>query len=306
MFVLTIHQDSPNTLNGGYPQQANQNQGRGFFSAPSRGTTGGLVRGLSSSFDDHWSQPRLFYNSLTAVEQQFLINAIRFETSNLKSTDVKQNVLGQLNRISHDIAVRVASAIGLEAPAPDDTYYHDNTTAGISITNETLPSVTAFKVGILATLTSNNSANALDSATTDLAAALTAAGLTPIIVAERLTPDGAVGKTYSATDATDFDALVITSSASGAGLFSSTPTLSPLYPPQRPLLVASASFLFGKPLAYLGSDAPAEALVVGAGLDPETQEGVYASADVEKLTQDLVAGLKTFKFTGRYPVDPSS
>ncbi|KAJ4304333.1 hypothetical protein N0V88_001946 [Collariella sp. IMI 366227] len=59
-----------------------------------------LVRALSPTFDDHWSQPRLFYNSLTPVEQQFLINAIRFETSHVKSATVKQNVLTQLNRFT--------------------------------------------------------------------------------------------------------------------------------------------------------------------------------------------------------------
>lgn len=99
-------------MNGGFPQQADQNNGRGYFNAPSRSTSGRLVRGLSSTFDDHWSQPRLFYNSLLPVEQQFLINAIRFETSHLQSAEVKKNVLLQLNRISNDIAVRVATALG--------------------------------------------------------------------------------------------------------------------------------------------------------------------------------------------------
>lgn len=294
-------QDSPNTLNGGYPQQATQNTGRGYFNAPSRGTSGRLVRGLPPSFDDHWSQVRLFYNSLTAAEQQFLINAIRFETSHLQSAAVKQNVLTQLNRVSNDVAARVATALGLEAPAPDATYYHDNTTAGISITNETLPTVATLTVGILATTKNGNGTSAMSQAAA-LKERLTAEGLVPTVVAESLA--AGVDKTYSAADATDFDAVVVTSGADAAGLFSLSATggLSPLYPPLRPLQVASSAFLFGKPVAYYGGAAPSDALVA-AGLDPRA-DGMYASADMETLATGVVDGLKTYKFTARYPLDP--
>ncbi|KAI4869441.1 CATB protein [Hypoxylon rubiginosum] len=292
---------SPNTLNGGYPQQATQNTGRGYFNAPSRGTSGRLVRGLPPSFDDHWSQVRLFYNSLTAAEQQFLINAIRFETSHLQSAAVKQNVLTQLNRVSNDVAARVATALGLEAPAPDATYYHDNTTAGISITNETLPTVATLTVGILATTKNGNGTSAMSQAAA-LKERLTAEGLVPTVVAESLA--AGVDKTYSAADATDFDAVVVTSGADAAGLFSLSATggLSPLYPPLRPLQVASSAFLFGKPVAYYGGAAPSDALVA-AGLDPRA-DGMYASADMETLATGVVDGLKTYKFTARYPLDP--
>jgi catalase len=87
---------SPNTLNKGSPKQATKSQGRGFMTAPNRSTTGRLVRSVSSTFADVWSQPRLFFNSLTPVEKQFVVNAMRFETSQLTSDIVKQNVLIQL------------------------------------------------------------------------------------------------------------------------------------------------------------------------------------------------------------------
>lgn len=286
-------------MNGGYPQQATQQNGRGYFNAPSRSTTGRLVRGLSSTFDDHWSQTRLFYNSLTPVEQQFLINAVRFETSHLESASVKQNVLTQLNRVSNDIAVRVATALGMDAPAPEDTYYHDNTTMGISITNETLPSVATLTVGILATTSSGNGTSALDQAAS-LKERLTAEGLIPTVVAESLV--SGVDKTYSSADATDFDAVVVTSGADAVGLFALTASgLSPLYPPLRPLQIANSAFLFGKPVAYFGGSTPSDTLTAG-GMDPQA-DGVYASADIEALATGLVDGLKTFKFTGRYPLD---
>ena len=94
--------DTPSALNNGFPKQANRTSGRGFFTAPLRAAAGHLVRALSPTFDDVYSQPRLFYNSLLPVEQQFLINAMRFETAHITSPVVVHNVLVQLNRVSHD------------------------------------------------------------------------------------------------------------------------------------------------------------------------------------------------------------
>ncbi len=292
--------DSPNTLNGGFPQQATQDQGRGFFTAPSRETSGRLVRGLSSTFDDHWSQPRLFYNSLTSIEQQFLINAIRFETSHLVSETVKNNVLTQLNRISNDIAVRVASALGLEAPQPDPTYYHDNTTAGISITNGTLPTIATLKVGILASIGNANGTASLNQAA-GLKERFAADGLIPSVIAETLA-DG-VDKTYSAADATDFDAVVVTSGAADAGLFSLT-SVSTQYPPARPLQIANLAYLYGKPVAFFGADSAGNVLS-DAGYKAG-EEGVYVSAATDDIVKGIEDGLTVFKFTARFPQDTTN
>ncbi|KAI0480478.1 CATB protein [Xylariaceae sp. FL0804] len=281
----------PNTLNNGFPMQANQSTGRGFFTAPGRTASGSLVRQLSSTFNDHWSQPRLFYNSLTPVEQQFLINAIRFETSKLTSTTVKTNVLSQLNKIDHDIAVRVATALGMTAPAADDTYYHNNQTAGISITNSTLPTIKTLSVGILASGNANAMAQAMA-----LKQKLTADGLVPSIVAETLGDN--VDETYSAADATDFDAVIVASGADS--LFSSTAS-SPLYPPMRPMDILRNAYNFGKPVGYFGSKSSMSQLPYEKfGI---TGKGVYSSSDVNAMATQMEDGLRTFKFTNRYPMD---
>ncbi|KAI0539866.1 catalase [Xylaria digitata] len=288
---------SPNTLNGGFPRQANQTTGRGFFTAPSRTVSGNLVRGLSSAFNDHWSQPRLFYNSLEPVEQQFLINAIRFETSNLQSTAVKENVLRQLNRISNDVAVRVGTALGMKAPAPDSKYYHQNTTKGISITKDKLPTIATLKVGILASVTGNSKAM---SQAKQLKERFTAAGLTATIVAERLT-NGA-DKTYSAADATDFDAVVVVAAADAAGVFNLTPS-SPLYPPMRPLQIATSAYLFGKPVAYFGATSPGQMLRAAGFTSNSANAGIFVSTDLDQMVKSIEDGLRTFKFTSRFPLD---
>jgi catalase len=152
---LNVAAYSPNTLNSGSPKQANRTQGRGFFTAPNRSTGGRLVRAVSSTFADVWSQPRLFFNSLLPAEQQLVVNAMRFETSQLTSEMVKNNVLIQLNRVSHDVAVRVAQALDMTAPPADDTYYHDNTTIGVSVAREKLLKIDGLRVGYLTTATAS-------------------------------------------------------------------------------------------------------------------------------------------------------
>lgn len=248
---------------------------------------------MSSTFDDHWSQPRLFYNSLTPIEQQFLINAIRFETSKLQSSAVKQNVVDQLNLVSNDIATRVAAALGLDAPAPNATYYHNNVTAGISITNFTLPTIATLQVGILATTKSLSQA-------TSLQQRLEADGLVVTIVAETLTTG--VNQTYSAADATSFDAVVIDSAADHTGLFNGS-SVSTFYPRDRPIQIAQNAFLFGKPVAYFGSTNGTVSDSITAAGWVRGDDGVYFGSDLESLVGDLEEGLKVFKFTSRFPLD---
>ncbi|KAF4976686.1 hypothetical protein FZEAL_6685 [Fusarium zealandicum] len=280
---------SPNTLNKGYPKQANQTQGKGFFTAPGRKVSGNLMRQRASTFADHWSQPRLFYNSLTKVEQQFLINAIRFETSNLQSTDVKQNVLRQLNKVSHDIAVRVARALGLEAPGADDTYYHDNTTAGISIFGTKLPSIATLTVGVLA---STNSENSIKQAKA-LKEALAEDKVTVTIVGEVLNDD--VDMTYNGAEATAFDAIVV---AGGAESLFEGKEKSTLFPPGRPAQIIVDGYHWGKPVGFIGS---AKTAAKAAGVSKG--DGVYLASNVNAAAKSLKDGLATFKFTDRFPLD---
>ena len=268
------------------------------------------MRAVSSTFADVWSQPRLFYNSLSPVEQQFLINAMRFETAQLTSDVVKSNVLIQLNRISHDVAVRVAEAIGMTAPEADETYYHDNTTFGVSVSKDPLLKIDGLRVGFLTT----------SSAPSDIAASLkTALGdlkVDLIVVAERL-GDG-LDQIYSATFAGQFDAIVVDGRADA--LFSPTGSLansnstsqtysnrtrsarSTLYPAGRPFEILQDGYLWGKPVASIGSSGDA---FTAAGIQ-EGAPGIYGveeSREISSLVDQLSEGLHMFKFLDRYPLD---
>ena len=298
---------SPNTVNNGAPKQATKDKGRGFFTAPNRSTGGKLVRSVSSTFADVWSQPRLFFNSLLPVEQQFVINAMRFETSQLKSDIVKENVLIQLNRVSHDVAVRVAEAIGMTAPEADEKYYHDNTTIGVSVAKEPLLKVDGLKVGFLTSNAANSDAAA------SLKSELEKANVGLAVVAEHL--GEGIDQTYSATFAGQFDAIVVDGAANAlfapaGSLANSNSTVSgnktsswqsTLFPAGRPLQIVQDGYRWGKPVAVVGAGGD---MFRAAGIETGTP-GVYAfgSNSTSSIVERLTEGLKTFKFLDRYPLD---
>jgi catalase len=286
---------SPNTLKGSTLKQANQTLGRGFFTAPDRNANGNLVRAKSSTFEDAWSQPRLFWNSLLPAEKQFVVNAIRFENANVQSDVVKNNVIVQLNRISNDLATRVAKAIGVDAPEPDNTYYHDNTTSNIGAFGHRLQSLAGLKIAVLTSVDAEESF----SAATALKAELSNDNLDVIVVAERFA--NGVNQTYSASDAIQFDAVVVAPGTEKLfGAKSAANSSSTLYPAGRPLEILVDAFRFGKPVAAVGSGSTA---LDNAGINA-AGEGVYvADAVDESFAGNLEEGLTVFKFLDRFALD---
>jgi catalase len=302
---------SPNTVNGGYPKQATQQQGRGFFTAPKRTVSGNLVRSVASTLKtDYWSQPRLILNSLLPQEQQFLINAIRFETSHLKSAAVKKTVLEQLNKVSHEVASQVAKVLGMSAPAPDAKFYHSNKTASVSTFENPLLSLKGLKVGYLATVATANSA-------ADIKASLAKEGVSLVVVAEHLAPG--VDMTYSSADATSFDGVIVAKNTSK--IFSTNPSdASTLYPAARPLQILQESYRYGKPVGFMG-DVVKEANISGGpgvytlGSSSATRSrravndthvaGLNGTTSVSDMAAAFKEGLKTFRFLDRFPVEKS-
>ncbi|OQE46730.1 hypothetical protein PENCOP_c001G02092 [Penicillium coprophilum] len=302
MFIpLNPNAYSPNTENKGSPKQANQTVGKGFFTAPGRTASGKLQRTVSSTFEDVWSQPRLFWNSLIAAEKQFVVDAMRFETSNVKSSVVRNNVVIQLNRISNDLATRVAKAIGVDAPKPDDSFYHDNTTAHIGAFGQKLAKLDGLKVGLLASVDNPDSI----AQGAELQSALSSAGVDVVVVAERFADD--VDQTYSASDAVQFDAVVVADGAEGlfgSKSFTNLPNKasgsSSLYPAGRPLDILLDAFRFGKTVGALGKGSEA----LKSGLISEDRDGVYtASSAGDAFAKDVKEGLRTFKFLDRFAID---
>lgn len=299
MFIpLNTAAYTPNTLNSGFPAQANQTTGRGFFTAPNRSASGKLIRAVSSTFSDVWSQPRLFFNSLLPAEQQFVVNAIRFETSNIQSKIVKNNVLIQLNRISHDIAVRVAEALGMTAPPSDPTFYNNNVTTGVSVFKNKLLRLDGLKVGFLTSVTAAGTTNpSYNSSLSTLQAGFASVGVDLVVVAESLV--SGVNQTYSATDASNFDGIIVSDGTAGLFTANANSSTSTLYPAGHPLQILVSGYRWGKPVGAIGSGSQA---FTAAGI-PTGTPGVFTVPAGGNITSVFADALRTFKFLDRFELD---
>jgi catalase len=208
----------------------------------------------------------------------------------VQSQVVKQNFIIQLNRISHDLASRVAVALSdVIVPAPDETFYNNRSSAHISIFNTTLPTIRGLNMGILA----STSSNASMAQAAQLAKLFSAQGLFVSIVAETLQPS--INVTYSTADAHAFDALIITTGAEP--LFTGEKTSS-LYPLNRPMEILKNAYAWGKAVGAVGRGR--KALDV-AGI--EQRAGVYFVNETEKAVEEFKCGLATFRFLDRFAVD---
>ena len=58
------------------------------------------MRERSKSFDDHYGQARLFWNSMTPPEKEHIVKALQFELSKVETRAVRQRMLGHLAKIN--------------------------------------------------------------------------------------------------------------------------------------------------------------------------------------------------------------
>ena len=122
----TINKDKtsydPNTLGGGCPFQAMMKK-MGFTSFLER-IDAKKIRGRSKSFNDHFGQATLFYNSQSEVEKDHITNALRFELSKVQSVEIRQRMVNILTQVDKGLADKVAMALGLKAGAPEKPINH--------------------------------------------------------------------------------------------------------------------------------------------------------------------------------------
>ena len=83
--------------------------------APDDGRKG---RTRAASFADHYSQPRMFWRSQTAIEQAHIASAIVFELSKVEDDPVRERSVSQLRNIDEELARRVADGLGMATLPP--------------------------------------------------------------------------------------------------------------------------------------------------------------------------------------------
>ena len=112
----------PNTLgNGSQGSQGTEFRvdggAQGFQSFPEQLETP-KIRRRSLSFDDHFSQATLFWNSQSTVEKEHIVAAFRFELSKVEIPDIRQRMVDNLAHVDLKLAARVAAPLGIKSPDP--------------------------------------------------------------------------------------------------------------------------------------------------------------------------------------------
>jgi catalase len=74
------------------------------------------VRGRSPSFDDHFSQATLFWNSQSTQEKDHIVAAFRFELSKVEVPEIRQRMVDNLAHVDAKLATRVAAPLGISTP----------------------------------------------------------------------------------------------------------------------------------------------------------------------------------------------
>ncbi|HSV79315.1 MAG TPA: catalase [Ramlibacter sp.] len=74
------------------------------------------IRRRSPSFDDHYSQATLFWNSQSAAEKEHLIAAFQFELAKVETPAIRQRVVDSLAHVDAKLARKVAEPLGIALP----------------------------------------------------------------------------------------------------------------------------------------------------------------------------------------------
>lgn len=137
---------SPNSLRGNSPQPASDPE-HGYTHYAEK-VEGQKTRKRSVSFNDHYRQATLFWNSMSSAEKQHIIKAFHFEVGSVKDKQLKQRVVEMFNNVDGQLAAEIAKGIGANPPqAPGGT---DVTASSPAVSQEnTIKSARTRKVAIL-------------------------------------------------------------------------------------------------------------------------------------------------------------
>ncbi len=87
----------------------------GGYHFDSEEVKGKKIKGRPDKFVDFFTQPKMFYDSLEAVEQKHLIQGFQFELSKVKKEKIRQNVVDMFANVDQKMADEIADYLGLKA-----------------------------------------------------------------------------------------------------------------------------------------------------------------------------------------------
>src|SRR5690606_38249241 len=104
----------PNSTGKGFPMMAPERKG-GYVHHTEK-IEGHKIRARSESFNDHYTQATLFWNSVTMPEKKHLVEAAHFELGKVMSKEIRQRQVGNFYKVDPEFAQMVAEGLGVEVP----------------------------------------------------------------------------------------------------------------------------------------------------------------------------------------------
>ncbi|MFI7468761.1 catalase [Nonomuraea sp. NPDC049646] len=288
----------PNSLDGGCPFQAGAEQGA-YVEVPLE-VAGRKVREAPATFSDHYSQPRLFWLSLSPVEREHLISAYTFELGKCYEQAVKERQLRVLANIDPVLCREVADGLGLPVPEPTVALADPAPSPALSQVGREWP-LDGRIIGIVADETSDlGVVGAVRQAVLD-------GGMTPLVVAPKggmLGGTLAVQRTFATARSVEFDAVLLAGApapgddAYGARDAKAGDGGTPVDP--RVLLLVGEAYRHAKAVGGWGTAAQA---LQAAGI-PAQAPGVVTGQDGEGVLRDVLALLPLHRVWDRFRVHP--
>lgn len=210
----------PNSLDGGCPFLAGDPE-QAFLDVPVQVSAAPKTREQSASFDDHFSQVRLFWKSMSLVEQEHIAAAYAFELGKVYEKAIRERQLQCLANIDEELCATVAEALGLPVPAPTIELVEVDPSPALSMVGRRWP-VDGRVVGVIAS--PQSPAAEVES----VRAALTDAGVTVLVISPTGAPlaDGSSPqRTFDTARSIEYDAVLL---APGVGEYAADPRIGML------------------------------------------------------------------------------
>jgi len=257
---------APNSVGGGCPFTAVEaGDPSGAYVFTPRTLEGQKVRERPQSFDDHYSQATLFWNSMSEVEREHIVGAFSFELGNCTTPAIVERVVANLANVHPDLCAAVAAHLAL---TPPDGVVHEED-AGASAALSQVPAASGPIAGRMVAILVGDSVDGpgLETLMTKLsdagAVVDVVAPTAAAVVAGRGGRTIEPTRTYLTADSTRCDAVVIAGARD----------LTALQAIPKAQLIAQEAYRHHKTIATWGTGAE----VLAAYGIPADAEGVVVS-----------------------------
>jgi len=286
----------PNGVGGGCPVLAGAEDG-GYIHVP-KPVAGAKVRERGP--DDEYAQATLFWNSMTEVEQDHIVDAYTFELGKVEVQGVVERQVARLFLVAEELALRVSYGLGLSEPgeppartepvAPDASGGLDASPTLAMVTEDTFP-VDGRVVHILA----DDGADLTGIRT--LRDSLYDAGVVAHVIAthkgaitgRRKTDVLTVDRSFLTASSAEADAVVV---AGGAGLATNPAAIT----------YVQMAYLHHKPLGAWGDGAE---LLTAAGAGLEDPGVVTSERGTKTFAKNVLGAMAVHRHWERAGVHPT-